>query len=168
MSWGMSEELVSPQLPAVGLVAELSKEDRDLLSSYGEFHFGSPDDQLITQGQSHGKLFFVVSGLLHAVRHEEDREELLGVIRQGEWMGEVDLFDAGSAMCSVVAIESTQYWAITREDFNDFLKNYPEAGLQIVTGVAVTLGKRLRGVTRRLMEESEMATVRASLMSGAG
>lgn len=164
----MSEELVSPQLPAVGLVAELSKEDRDLLSSYGEFHLAQADDQLIAQGQSHGKLFFVVSGLLHAVRREEDREELLGVIRQGEWLGEVDLFDEGSAMCAVVVIEVVQYWAITRADLKEFLKNYPEAGLEIMTGVTRTLSKRLRGVTRQLMDEAEMADVRAALMSGEG
>lgn len=164
----MSEELVSPQLPAVGLVAALSKEDRDLLSSYGEFHLAAADDQLIGQGQAHGKLFFVVSGLLHAVRHEDDREELLGVIRQGEWLGEVDLFDEGTAMCDVVVIEAAQYWAITRADFKEFLKNYPEAGLQVVTGVAVTLSKRLRGVTRQLMDEAEMTEVRAALLSGEG
>lgn len=160
----MSEELVSPHIPAVGLVAELSKEDRDLLSSYGEFHLAQPDEHLITQGESHGKLFFIVSGLLHAVRKDADREVLLGPIRQGEWVGEVDLFDPSSAVCSVVVIEAAQYWCIKRADFEQFLNTYPEAGMQIVIGVASTLSKRLRGVTKRLMEESEMAVVRAALL----
>ena len=43
-----------------------------------------------------------------------DREVLLGAIRQGEWVGEVDLFDPVSAMCSVIVIEQAQYWAINR------------------------------------------------------
>ncbi|MFZ4683156.1 MAG: Crp/Fnr family transcriptional regulator [Terrimicrobiaceae bacterium] len=162
----MADQLTGPQLPAVGLVADLSREDRDTLSSYGEFHLANPEDVLITQGQSHGKLLFILSGLLHAVRRETGREVLLGPIHQGEWVGEVDLFDPGSAVCSVVVIESVQYWAITRADFEQFLNNYPEAGIQLVIGVASTLGRRLRGVTKKLMDEAQMAAVRAALLTG--
>jgi len=161
----MSEELTSPHLPAVGLVAELTKEDRDTLSSYGEFHLARTDEILITQSESHGKLFFIVSGLLHAVRRDADREVLLGPIRQGEWVGEVDLFDPDSAICSVIAIEPVQYWVITRTDLEEYLNNYPQAGIQVLIGVASTLGKRLRGLTKKLMQESEMAIVRAALLS---
>jgi len=162
----MAEELTGPHLPAVGLVADLSREDRDTLSSYGEFHLANPEDVLITQGQSHGKLLFILSGLLHAVRRDSEREVLLGPIHQGEWVGEVDLFDPGSAVCSVVVIEPVQYWAITRTDFEQFLNNYPEAGIQLVIGVASNLGRRLRGVTKKLMDEAQMAAVRAALLRG--
>jgi len=59
----MLESLDGPQLPAVGPAADLSEEDRSTLSSYGEFHFASHGDLLIAQGQSHGKLFFIISGV---------------------------------------------------------------------------------------------------------
>lgn len=160
----MSEELTSPHIPAVGLVAALTKEDRDLLSSYGEFHLAEPDELLIKQDESHGKLFFIVSGLLHAVRKDGDSEELLGTIRQGEWVGEVDLFDPASAICTVKVIDAAQYWVICRKDLEQFINTYPEAGIQIVIGVAATLGKRLRSVTARLMDEREMSQVRSALL----
>lgn len=161
----MSEELVSPHLPAVGLVAQLEKEDRDTLSSYGQFHIAKPGEVLVPQGQPHGRLFFIISGLLHAVRRDEDREVLLGTIRQGEWVGEVDLFDPMSAVCSVVVIEPAQYWVCTRADIEQFINNYPQAGTQLVIGVAATLSKRLRVVTKKLMDEAQMAVVRASLLT---
>jgi len=119
----------------------------------------------VVQGESHGKLIFILSGLLHAVRRNKEREVLLGAIHQGEWVGEVDLFDPGSAVCSVVVIEPVQYWAITRADFEQFLNNYPEAGIQLVIGVAATLGRRLRSVTQKLMDEAQMAVVRAALLA---
>jgi CRP-like cAMP-binding protein len=103
----------------------------------------SHGDLLIPQGESHGKLFFIISGVLHAVRRDADREVLLGAIRRGEWVGEVDLFDPASAMCSV---------------------NYPHAGVQLLISLASLLSKRLRSVTRRLMEEAELAVVRASFL----
>lgn len=159
----MSSELVSPHLPAAGLVAELSREDRDTLSSYGSFHRAVHNDVLIHQGESHGKLFFIVSGLLHARRREEERDVLLGPINPGEWVGEVDLFDPATAVCSVVAIEETQYWEISRKDLEDFINNYPQAGIQLLVGVASMLGRRLRSVTKKLMDEAQMSVVRASL-----
>jgi CRP-like cAMP-binding protein len=160
----MLEELGGPYLPAVGPVAALSEEDRDALSSYGDFHLASHGDVLIPQGESHGKLFFIISGALHAVRRDADREVLLGAIRRGEWVGEVDLFDPASAMCSVIVIEQTQYWAITRSDLEEFINNYPHAGVQLLISLASLLSKRLRSVTRRLMEEAELAVVRASFL----
>jgi CRP-like cAMP-binding protein len=119
---------------------------------------------LIKQGNSQGRLFYVLSGLLHAVRRDGDREVLLGAIHSGDWVGEVDLFDPVSAMCSVIVVERVQYWAISRQNLEEFINNYPHAGMQLVISLASVLSKRLRSVTRRLMEEAELAVVRASLL----
>ncbi|HEY5743310.1 MAG TPA: cyclic nucleotide-binding domain-containing protein [Terrimicrobiaceae bacterium] len=160
----MHEELGGPYLPAVGPVATLSDEDRSTLSSYGEFHLASHGEVLISQGESHGRLYFIISGVLHAVRRDGEREVLLGGVNRGEWVGEVDLFDPASAMCSVVVIEQTQYWAITRSDLEDFINNYPEAGVQVVISLASLLSRRLRFITKRLIQEAELAVVRASFL----
>lgn len=160
----MSSELTSAHLPAVGLVAQFSQEDRDTLSSYGSFHLAKPGEALIAQGEAHSKLFFVINGLLHARRRDGDRDFLLGEIRQGEWFGEINLFDPESAVGSVVAIDQTQYWVITRADLEDFINNYPTAGIQLLIGVASVLSRRIRGLTKKMMDEAEMAVVRASLL----
>jgi CRP-like cAMP-binding protein len=158
----MHEEFGGSYLPAGGPVAALSEEDRGALSSYGDFHLASRGEALVSQGESHGKLFFIISGVLHAVRRDADREVLLGAIRKGEWVGEVDLFDPASAMCSVIVMEQAQYWEITRSDLGD--NNYPPAGVQVVISLASLLSRRLRSVIRRLMEEAELAVVRASFL----
>lgn len=158
--------ITTPQLPAVGLVADLTKEDRDTLSSYGSFHLANPGDTLIEEGLPHGKLFFIISGLLHARHVDNGKEILLGTIRQGEWVGEVDLFDPASAVCSVVAIEPSQYWMITRQDLEDYINTYQEAGIRILIGVAGTLGRRLRTVTKKLSEQTALSKLRNTLSLG--
>ena len=147
--------LTSPHLPAVGLVSELSKDDRDTLSSYGSFH--------LTEGEPHGKLFFIINGLLHARCNDNGHVMLLGTINQGEWVGEIDLFDPASAICSVVAIETAQYWVISRVDLEDYINNYPQAGIQLLIGLAATLSRRLRGTTHKLVEQKELASSRDAL-----
>ena len=143
----MPEELESPYLPAVGPVASCRTKTR-AFSVHREFHLADQREVLITQGNSQGRLFFILSGLLHAVRRDGDREVLLGTIRSGEWVGEVDLFDPVSAMCSVIVVERVQYWAISRPNLEEFINNYPQAGMQLVISLASVLSKRLRSVTR--------------------
>ena len=84
------------------------------------------------QGESHGKLVFILSGVLHAIRRDTERDVLLGSIRRGEWVGEVELFDPESALCFVMVIKPIKYWTITRSNLEEFINHYPKAGTQIV------------------------------------
>ena len=155
--------LTAPLLPAAGLAANLEQEDRDALSSYGTFHIAQPGEVLIDQGVSHGKLFCLISGTLHARRISETEDIVLGKIKPGDWIGEVDLFDPSSAVCSVVAVEPSQYWVITREELEEFINNYGTAGTILLIGLATTLSRRIRDVTRHLAEKTELSKLRESL-----
>lgn len=153
----------SPQLPATGLIAQFEKEDREALGSYGTFHMAKPGEVLIEQGKPHGKLFFIVSGLFHARRSDGEMDILLGRVTTGEWVGEVDLFDPSNAVCSVVAVESSQYWVIQRGDLEEFINNYPTAGTILLIGIASTLGRRIRSLTAKISEQAELSKIRESL-----
>lgn len=155
--------LIEPFLPPAGIIANLTKEDRDTLSSYGTFHLAQTGDAIIEQGKPHGKLFFAISGAFHARRKDAGSDILLGRIHPGDWIGEVDIFDPSSAVCSVVAMEPSQYWFITRESLEDFINNYSSAGTVILIGLASTLGRRVRDITRKLSEQTELSKIRESL-----
>ena len=157
--------LNAPLLPAVGLASNLEQEDRDALSSYGTFHLAQPGATLIDQDVPHGKIYCIISGTLHALRNDAGNEIVLGRILAGEWIGEVDLFDPSSAVCSVVAVEPTQYWVITRDELEEFLNNYHAAGTVLLIGLATTLSRRIRDVTRKLSEQTDLTKLQASLYS---
>jgi CRP-like cAMP-binding protein len=155
--------LETPQLPAVGLIANLTKKDRNTLSSYGSFHFSKPGSVLIEQGKPHGTLFFIVDGLFHARRLDGDNDILLGMVGAGEWVGEVDIFDPSNAVCSVVTVEKSQYWVIPRADLQKFIKDFPEAGSILLMGLASTLGRRIRDLTQKMTEQAELSKIREQL-----
>lgn len=157
--------LTEPFLPPTGIIANLSKEDRETLSSYGSFHIAQPGVAIIDQGKPHGKLFFTIEGTFHARRSDAGSDILLGRINPGDWIGEVDIFDPCSAVCSVIAMEPSQYWVITREALEDYINNYPTAGTVILIGIASTLGRRVRDITRKLSEQSELSKIRESLFN---
>ena len=151
------------KLPPVGLIANLSNEDRDMFGFHGTFHFAKPGSVLIEQGKPHGKLFFIISGLFHARRSNADSDILLGPVGAGEWVGEVDIFDPSAAVCSVVAVEQSEYWVIPRADLEDFIKNYPAAGSILLIGLASTLGRRIRDLSRKMAEQEELSKIREQL-----
>lgn len=136
-------------LPATGLIADLTQEDRDDLSAFGTFHNAKPETVLIEEGKPHGKLFYTISGHLEARRMDNGRSVLLGSIHDGEWIGEVDLVDPSSALCSVVAIEETQYWEISRKELEKFINKNTAAGSVLLIGLSATLGRRIRDVTAK-------------------
>ncbi len=153
-----------PQLPLVGIVANLDPSDVKALEPYGTFAIAAPGTVVIEQGISHGKLFLVISGVLEARRDDHQHDLFLGNVQEGEWMGEVDLFDPLEAVCSVVATEPCQYWVITRDSLEEFINNHPMAGILLLIGLATTLGRRIREVTRKLAQQTELTKLRESLM----
>lgn len=148
---------LATSLPTAGIIANLSDSARTILESHGSFNVAPAETVLIKEGKPHGKLFCVISGCLEARRRQGEGHVLLGTIQPGEWLGEVDIFDPSSAMCSVVAKEPSQYWVITRERLEEFLNSNHEAGIILMIGLASTLGQRIRGITKKMVEQAGLA-----------
>lgn len=155
MEMSESSPLQRPELPAIGIVENLAGEDRALLCSYGSFQFLQPGGVLIEQGSQQESLYLVLHGELHAVRRDEGREILLGLIRQGESIGEVNIFDPGTASATVRAVTPTQIWHIERAALNDFFQTYPEASVTLAVHIASILSRRLRGLSAKLEDKVE-------------
>ncbi len=151
----------APELPLVGIVANLDPEDVKALASYGTFETATPGTVVIEQGKSHGKLFLITNGVLHALRNDQGNDVLLGQVLEGEWMGEVDLIDPSEPVCSGVAVDESQYWVITRDNLEEFINNHPSAGILLLIGLSTTLSRRIREVTRKLAEQTELNKARA-------
>jgi CRP-like cAMP-binding protein len=158
-----SAPLQNPELPALGIVEHLSSEDRAMLCSYGAFKFLSPHGVLIEQGSEQESLYLVLSGELHAVRRDDGREILLGTIRQGESIGEVNIFDPGKASATVRAVTPTQIWQVERPALIDFFQAYPEASVTLTVQIASVLSRRLRGLSAKLEDKVQYEVLLADL-----
>ncbi len=131
-----------PQLPAVSWVTNLKPDDRDLLSSYGEFIPAHPGTPLISQGDTQDNLYVVVSGSLEVSRDGQ----AIATVTEGEALGEVCLFDPGTASATVTPTIFSQLWRINRDELLSFINDNPGAGNQLLFALATTLATRLRNV----------------------
>jgi len=148
----MSDKLTKPELPAVGIVADMDPGDRALLGNYGEFLPAQPGQMLIKAGDDQEYLFLVISGLLHVTILVEGRAKLVARIESGETLGEVNVFDPGKASATVTAQEFSQIWKANRADIDDFVKAYPQAGASLLEGIVTVMCRRIRNMNEKLAD----------------
>jgi CRP-like cAMP-binding protein len=152
----MSEKLMRPELPAVGIVADLESEDRALLGDYGEFLPAQPGQTLIKTGDAQEHLYLVISGLLHVTIMVDGRTKLVARVEAGETLGEVNVFDPAKASATVVAQEFSQIWRANRADIDLFVKAYPEAGSILLSGIITVMCRRIRNMNDKLADNQSM------------
>jgi CRP/FNR family cyclic AMP-dependent transcriptional regulator len=146
----MSDTFSNPKLPALGILEPIGDEDRDILSGYGEFLPANPDQPIIEEGMSQSGLFFVISGKLHATTSRSGHKVLLGTIRTGETIGEINLLDPSKASATVTAVEFSQIWKIDSTSLEQFINEYPRAAAWLLIGIGRTLAHRLRNVNEKI------------------
>ena len=142
-------QLTTPELPPISFLENLGDEDRRLMGNYGEFLPAHPGQTLIREGDPQDSLYLVLSGLLHVVREKDGPRTLLWRVTPGETIGEVNLFDPGTASADVTAQEFSQVWSVDRNDLEAFIQAYPLAGASLMIGISALLGRRLRAMNVR-------------------
>lgn len=146
----MSTDFKTPELPNIGFVSDMEEDDRRLLSSYGEFMPAHPETVVITQGKPQNSLYLVISGLLHVQSEFDGRTILLGRLRTGAVVGEINIFDPGEASATVVAVEFSQIWRIDKDMLEEFLSEHPVSAANLLIRICTQLSKRLRFTNEKL------------------
>ena len=143
-------EFLTPEIPALGIMATIADEDRRLLSNYGEFLPAQSGEEVIREGDPQDSLYFVISGLLQVSSLKDGKRTFLARIGPGETFGEVNVFNPGVASANVTAKEFTQIWKAKREDFEGFVSSYPETGARLLMEILSEMSERIRVTNSRL------------------
>ncbi len=145
-------------LPPSEMLAGYDDDDLRALSAYGRFIIFSRDDVIIKEGNEQNRLCFLVAGGLDVVHETETGRVPIGTISEGEWFGEINIFDADVASATVVARSESQVWYISRGKLEEFLNASPALGCQLILGAAEVLARRIRGVLAKLNATWELSS----------
>ena len=137
-------------MPESAPLAAFDEEDRRILTGYGEFVDFKADRVLVKEGQRQESLYFLVSGVIHAVHKIRGGLAPLGTIKSGEWFGEINILDPHEATATCVAHMDGRAWSITRNSLEQFLNDHPSLGCMLLLGVAEVLAKRARGLINKV------------------
>jgi CRP/FNR family cyclic AMP-dependent transcriptional regulator len=137
-------------LPEMGFASNFDLEERTQLGNFGEFISLNSDEPLIDEGHTQDALFMVVSGTFHVQTIVTGRPVLLGTLKAGDTIGEINMFDPGQASASVVAKSFAEVWRIDRRRLEQYLEAHPRTAARLLVNVATQLSKRLRKTNEKV------------------
>ena len=137
-------------LPEMGFATDFDIEERTQLGNFGEFISLSDGEVLIDEGHKQDALFMVISGTFHVQTVVTGRAVLLGTLKTGDTIGEINMFDPGNASASVVSKSFSEVWRIDRGRLEQYLEAHPRTAARLLVNVATQLSKRLRKTNEKV------------------
>jgi CRP-like cAMP-binding protein len=127
-------------LGKVPLFAGLAPERLAALSQVATTRRLAPREELFHKGDPASQVYVVASGRLKvATTSAEGDEVLFAIMDEGEVVGDLPMLTGGRRTASVVALEDCELLAIARRDFLRYLREHPEAAIELM----VVLAERL-------------------------
>jgi CRP-like cAMP-binding protein len=137
-------------LPEMGFATDFDIEERTQLGNFGEFISLADGEVLIDEGHKQDALFMVISGTFHVQTVVTGRAVLLGTLKPGDTIGEINMFDPGNASASVVSKSFSEVWRIDRGRLEQYLEAHPRTAARLLVNVATQLSKRLRKTNEKV------------------
>ena len=148
-----------PELPAIGFLADMDPSHREFLASFGKFVRPHDGDALIEESKPQRNLYLILSGVLHVVSHAGGRNLLVASLGAGDSLGEINVFDPGTASASVIARSECLIWQISDSELAGFFADDPVAGIEFMKGLLRLEGKRIRAMNAKLAESEEKSAL---------
>ena len=111
----------------------------------------SPNEVVIAEEETGDDLFLILSGSVRVIKgRSEEYEQVIGMLREGEFFGEMALIDRMPRSASVYAHEPLKLAIFGHADLRSIFERNPAIGLKVVTAFAEVLSQRLRSTNDKL------------------
>jgi CRP-like cAMP-binding protein len=90
---------------------------------------------------------------VEAYRDLGDKRVVLDTLSAGQFFGEMNLFDPGTATASIRSLTPARTLEISNEQFVQFMRYKPEAAADFMFQLTQVIVKRLRNTTDSLTQE---------------
>ncbi len=134
-------QMTAEELRNIPLFASLSEEMLLDQIPYFTLVVLPKDEILFHEGEESDALYMVLQGRLRVfTSHKDGHESTLGVIGEGETVGEIQVLTGGKRTASVSAYCETRLFKMSKGTFHDLITNVPE----LLPGINQVILRRLR------------------------
>lgn len=153
----MSSELLYSELSTIPIFSCIPKEDLKPLTLFSKICSFEKDEILIPEGSASTDFFVLMTRKLDIIKKGKWNEEVqLAVLKDHATVGESALLTNELSTATVRAAETSIVLIISREQFIQYINNYPKAGLVIMTYIVFGLLQKLRETNEELVEEKNL------------
>ena len=127
------------------IFAHLAQEDLGIVEDRLISLEFEPGDILFKEGAPGRYICFVAKGELEVVKQAKGEEEVpIAELSPGHSIGEMSIIDGLTCSATVRAKTPTAVMALTKEDFECIMEEFPLVGAQIFKGISTLLSMSLR------------------------
>ena len=139
---------------------ELNPDERKALADKIDLLRCAAGEHVFQFGDPGSAMYIVRSGEVEIfVKNDQGEKIVLETSQPGDIFGEISLLDGGSRTAWVVALSETELLRLDREHFEDYVRQYPPAALNLLSVAARRLRKSdemiRRTVTRNAKDVAE-------------
>jgi CRP-like cAMP-binding protein len=127
-------------LKSIDLFSQIPGEDLAQVALISSEEIREVGEEVFSEGEVGDALYIVVDGKIRV--HKADR--MIAELGERECFGEMAILDASPRSATVTALSETSLLKISREDFQEIMREKPE----IAMGIIKVLTRRLRSAIR--------------------
>ena len=131
----------------------LNDKDRVLLEKKGEVLEVEKDHVILEEGERRRALFVILEGSCRVVLSLRGKNETVASLTRNEFFGDMNFLEGIGASANVIANEPTRILVITPEKTQVLLAADPSLAMRFYHSLAISLSRRLRATTSKLVEE---------------
>ncbi|MEA3560734.1 MAG: cyclic nucleotide-binding domain-containing protein [Candidatus Omnitrophota bacterium] len=132
-------------LKKVSLFKSLDEEQIKECAGIAKKVFYGEKEKIISEGDVSTSIYIIQSGLVHISKEIGNTEKLLAALRNGDFFGEICMFDSGIRSATAVAIARSELLEIKKEAFDDLINRKPQIGAKLLYAMMREMARRLRG-----------------------
>jgi len=146
---------------------DLGDDERAALAERMELLAFHPGDSVFEFGDQGHAMYIVRSGEVEIyVKNDQGEKIVLEVSRPGDIFGEISLLDDGPRTASVGAITDVELLRLDRQHFEDYVRIYPPAALNLLSVVARRLRKSDELIRRTVSRNANDVTEEHRTLGG--
>jgi CRP/FNR family cyclic AMP-dependent transcriptional regulator len=153
------------KLKTIPLFHDLEEEVLKVLSLGVTGRSCSKDEHVFEEGEPGDAMYFILSGeaaVLKVVDRDKKEYKSLGIIAEGEFFGEMALFDNQPRSATVVARTDLELLRLSRQELLDLPDMDARTATSVLSSMIVVLSRRLRESAREQVAVYETGKVIAS------
>ncbi len=130
----------------------LSDDEKELLLDHLEWRSLAPGEILWAEGEPSESLVFILNGRIHMKKQTEfpGKQIVIGAYTTGSILGAASFLDASPRPWTAKGHVETLLGVLSRENFDDIVKNHPAMALNLFQGIIFNLSSRLKQSFERL------------------
>lgn len=133
--------------------AEFTREDIDVLASYMHIYKARPQGTILQEGETGDYMLMVIDGEVDIYKTNLlGGQQYMTSVKAGTTLGEMSMIDGAPRFATCIALRSTTFGVLTRDNMGRIIHERPGLGSKILIKLVTLLSQRLRQTSAQLLQ----------------